>query len=163
MPGRCTPDSEIVRVTARRPFESAYAPEERIVPGIAALDGRAPFRDEPPVEGRVVDPSVEGRLAGSVAARVWYCPDPSPVPNDDELALPSRATPRGGATEFASEREDALDAFDCPRPMITGVFGRDGAGDDASEMGEMGGILIVCSLRSLPVLFGRLSCGGATS
>ena len=40
------------------------------------------------------------------------------------------------------------------------MLGAEGA-EEASEMGEMGGI--VCSSRSLPVLFGRLSCGGGTS
>lgn len=39
----------------------------------------------------------------------------------------------------------------------------EGAGDDASEMGEIGGMLDVCSLRSFPVLFERLSCGGGTT
>ncbi len=118
MPPRGTPDSEIVRVTASRPFDIANAPEERIVPGIAPLGGASEvLRDmscfcfeEPPVEGRVVEPAVDGRVAGSVAARTWPV-EPSPVPNDDELALPSRWL-RSGAIEFASEREDALDTFD---------------------------------------------------
>ena len=43
------------------------------------------------------------------------------------------------------------------------MFGRDGAGDDASDIGEMGGMLIPCSRRSRPVLFGRFSWGGAAS
>lgn len=106
-----------------------------------------------------VDPAVEGRVGGSVMART--CPDPSPVLRDDELALPSRSPFLGGAAEFASERAEVLDAFEWPMPTTTGVLGRDGAGDDASEIGEMGGMLIVCSLRRRPVLFGRFSGGMA--
>ena len=149
MPLRGTPVSEIVRATASRPLATANAPDERIVPGIAALGARVFALRAPSF--------VLFEPAGSVAPRVW--PDPSPVPSDDELALPSVFTLRCGAREFASERvdADAFDAFDPPWPRITGVFGNDGAGDDASEMGEMGGMLIPCSRRSRPVLLGRLS------
>ncbi len=50
-----------------------------------------------------------------------------------------------------------------PSTAGPGVSGTEGAGDEASEIGEMGGMLIVCSMRSRPVLFGRFSCGGGTS
>ena len=72
---------------------------------------------------------------------------------------------RCSAREFASERvdADAFDAFIPPWPRITGVFGNDGAGDDASKMSEMGGMLTPCSRRSRPVLLGRLSWGAAAS
>lgn len=150
MPPRGIPVSEIVRVTASRPLVIANAPDERIVPGIAALGASLSLREVS---------FVFAAPAGSVEARVWL--DPSPVPSDDELALPSVLMLRCGATELASERVDA-DAFDAvdapgPCPRNTGVFGKEGAGDDASEMGEMGGMLIPCSRRSLPVLLGRLS------
>ena len=141
-PVRETPVSDMVRVTASRPLLIAKAPEERIVPGMAPLGASvAPLRDAAlPVPGR----------PGSVAARAWPAV-PSPVPSDDELLLPS--SERCGATELARER---FDAFEVSWPMMTGLVGSEGA-DDASEMGEIGGMLIVCSLRNLPVLFGRRS------
>ncbi len=128
------------------------------MPGIAALaDNDPPLRAlsfdfvELPVPGRPMD-------EGSVAARECLPVVPSAVASEDELALPSRE--RCGATELTRER---LEAFEADWPAWTGASDVDGAGDGASEMGEMGGMVIDCSLRSLPVLFGRRSCGAGSN
>lgn len=156
-PARGVPVSDMVRESASRPLVSANAPDERIVPGIAALGtSDPPLRalsfdfEELPVPGRPTDP-------GSVAAREWPIV-PSAVVNEDELALPS--SERCGATELTRER---LDAFEASWLTSIGASDVDGAGDGASEMGEMGGLFIDCSHRSLPVLFGRRSCGAESN
>lgn len=157
-PERGVPVSDIVREIASRPLVKANAPDERIVPGIAALGASdPPFRvlsfdfEELPVPGRPVD-------EGSVAAREWPPIVPSAVPSEDELALPS--SERRCATELTRER---LEAFEFNWSESIGASDVDGAGDGASEMGEMGGMFIDCSLLSLPVLFGRRSCGAGSN